>query len=57
MTVQIESCQHWHVGPDDIARVTCPIGVTKTSKDPRAIALSVATELVEVMERSGQAGA
>lgn len=35
-----------------LTRVKCPIGVSKTSKDPAAIALSAAAELVEVMERS-----
>lgn len=33
----------------EIGRIRCPIGVTKGSKDPRAIALSVATELAEVL--------
>jgi xanthine dehydrogenase accessory factor len=32
--------------PEQLARVRCPIGVAKTSKDPAAIALSTATELV-----------
>ncbi|NOT30605.1 MAG: xanthine dehydrogenase accessory protein XdhC, partial [Planctomycetes bacterium] len=32
--------------PAQLARVRCPIGVTRTSKDPAAIALSTATELV-----------
>jgi xanthine dehydrogenase accessory factor len=31
---------------EELARVRCPIGVTRTSKDPAAIALSTATELV-----------
>ncbi|MEZ6014747.1 MAG: xanthine dehydrogenase accessory protein XdhC [Planctomycetota bacterium] len=31
--------------PEQLARVRCPIGVTKRSKEPRAIALSVAAEL------------
>lgn len=31
---------------EQLARVRCPIGVTRTSKDPAAIALSTATELV-----------
>jgi len=31
---------------EQLARVRCPIGVTKTSKDPAAIALSTAAELV-----------
>lgn len=34
---------------DDLARVTCPIGVSKRSKEPRAIAISVAAELLDVM--------
>ena len=33
-----------------IDSVVCPIGVSVTSKDPSAIALSAATQLVEVME-------
>ncbi|MFT5288556.1 MAG: xanthine dehydrogenase accessory factor [Planctomycetota bacterium] len=37
-----------------IARVTCPIGVTLGSKEPRAIALSVATQLVELFARGRQ---
>ena len=36
---------------EDLARVTCPIGASKTSKDPRAIAVSAAAELLEVLER------
>ncbi len=32
--------------PEQLARVRCPIGVTRTSKAPAAIALSTATELV-----------
>ena len=32
----------------DLARVRCPIGVTTGSKEPRAIALSVATELAHL---------
>lgn len=32
---------------DELGRITCPIGVLKGSKEPRAIALSVATEIVE----------
>ena len=31
--------------------VTCPIGVSKGSKEPRKIALSVAAEIVEVTGR------
>jgi xanthine dehydrogenase accessory factor len=34
----------------EIARVRCPIGVSQTSKDPAAIALSTAAQLVEAME-------
>lgn len=34
-----------------IARVTCPIGASTTSKDPRAIAVSTAAQLLEVFER------
>ncbi len=37
------------VTPEQIASVRCPIGSSKTSKEPRAIALSVAAELLEVM--------
>jgi len=32
--------------PEQLARVRCPLGVVRTSKDPAAIALSTATELV-----------
>jgi xanthine dehydrogenase accessory factor len=32
-----------------LASVTCPIGTTKSSKEPTAIAISVAAELLEVM--------
>jgi xanthine dehydrogenase accessory factor len=39
---------------DLIARVTCPIGASKTSKDPRAIAVSTAAELLAVFERAAQ---
>jgi xanthine dehydrogenase accessory factor len=35
-----------------LARVKCPIGVSKTSKDPAAIALAAAAELAEVMQRA-----
>jgi xanthine dehydrogenase accessory factor len=41
-------------GADLLARVRCPIGATKTSKDPRAIALSTAAELLEVCEEVGR---
>jgi xanthine dehydrogenase accessory factor len=34
-----------------LARVTCPIGVRQDSKDPAAIALSTATELVSLLSR------
>jgi xanthine dehydrogenase accessory factor len=34
----------------DIARVHCPIGVSKNSKEPAAIAISVAAELIDVMQ-------
>ncbi len=33
----------------DLAGVTCPIGVVKGSKEPRKIALSVATEIAELL--------
>ncbi len=33
----------------DIDAVTCPIGSTKTTKEPRTIAISVANELLEVL--------
>jgi xanthine dehydrogenase accessory factor len=36
--------------PDEISRVRCPIGVSKHSKEPTAIAISVAAELLEVMQ-------
>lgn len=36
---------------EQLARVTCPIGVSKGSKEPRKIALSVAAEIVEVAGR------
>ena len=34
----------------EIARVRCPIGVSKHSKEPTAIAISVAAELIDVMQ-------
>ncbi len=34
----------------EIAKVRCPIGVSKHSKEPAAIAISVAAELLEVMQ-------
>lgn len=36
-----------------LARVRCPIGVSKHSKEPAAIAISVAAELLELLERTG----
>ena len=33
---------------EELARVTCPIGLTKSSKEPRKIALSVAAEIVDL---------
>ncbi len=38
------------VPEEKIDTVTCPIGVSRASKDPSAIALATATQLVEVME-------
>jgi xanthine dehydrogenase accessory factor len=35
----------------DIAKVRCPIGVSKHSKEPTAIAISVAAELLDVLAR------
>src|SRR5258706_12513348 len=35
-----------------IAGVRCPIGISKHSKEPSAIAISVAAELLEVLERA-----
>jgi xanthine dehydrogenase accessory factor len=37
------------ISADRIARVRCPIGLSKRSKEPAAIALSVAAELADVM--------
>jgi xanthine dehydrogenase accessory factor len=34
-------------GPAELARVRCPIGLTRASKDPAAIALSTAAELAQ----------
>jgi xanthine dehydrogenase accessory factor len=39
----------------EIGKVRCPIGVSKHSKEPTAIAISVAAELLEVMQRSAEA--
>jgi xanthine dehydrogenase accessory factor len=36
--------------PEEIARVRCPIGVSKHSKEPTAIAISVAAELLDVLQ-------
>ncbi|MFT7485353.1 MAG: xanthine dehydrogenase accessory factor [Candidatus Paceibacteria bacterium] len=41
---------------EQIARVRCPIGTSKTSKEPRAIAVSVAAELLEVMNFGTDSG-
>ena len=38
------------LAPEAIARVRCPIGVSKHSKEPSAIAISVAAELLDVMQ-------
>jgi len=38
-----------------IGKVRCPIGISKHSKEPTAIAISVAAELLEVMQRSSDA--
>lgn len=37
--------------PQQIAKVRCPIGLSKHSKEPKAIAISAAAELLEVFER------
>ncbi|MAB80455.1 MAG: xanthine dehydrogenase accessory protein XdhC [Planctomycetes bacterium] len=37
--------------PEAIDKVTCPIGVSRGSKEPSAIALSTATQLVDVLAR------
>jgi xanthine dehydrogenase accessory factor len=39
------------VTAEALGSVTCPIGVSKGSKEPRKIALSVAAEIVEVSAR------
>lgn len=39
----------------EIGKVRCPIGISKHSKEPTAIAISVAAELLEVMQRSADA--
>ena len=38
----------------ELAKVRCPIGVSKHSKEPTAIAISVAAELLEVMQASAE---
>jgi xanthine dehydrogenase accessory factor len=38
--------------PEQLARVRCPIGATRTSKDPSAIALSTAAELASHLAQS-----
>lgn len=40
---------------EELARVTCPIGVSKGSKEPRKIALSVAAQLVELVPDAAHA--
>ncbi|MCB9915538.1 MAG: xanthine dehydrogenase accessory protein XdhC [Planctomycetes bacterium] len=40
--------------PAQIGSVRCPIGVTKSSKEPAAIAISVAAELLDVMASLGR---
>lgn len=37
--------------PEEIARVRCPIGLSKHSKEPKAIAISAAAEMLEIFER------
>jgi xanthine dehydrogenase accessory factor len=44
------------LSPAEIARITCPIGVTKGSKHPRAIAISVAAQLVDLMGAAAPPG-
>lgn len=41
---------------EQLAGVVCPIGVVKGSKEPRSIALSVATEIVERLSRAPAGG-
>jgi xanthine dehydrogenase accessory factor len=40
-------------GEGEIAKVRCPIGVSKHSKEPTAIAISVAAELLDVLQVRG----
>lgn len=42
------------LGEEQLARVRCPIGLTRGAKDPGAIALSTAAELSDVMARLEQ---
>jgi xanthine dehydrogenase accessory factor len=39
-------------GPEALARVRCPIGLGQSSKEPTAIAISAAAELLEVLART-----
>ena len=39
-------------GDAELARVTCPIGLGETSKEPNAIAISVAAQILEVLARA-----
>lgn len=41
-------------GSDELANLRCPIGVSKHSKEPTAIAISVAAELLAVMQGSAR---
>lgn len=41
--------------PESIARVRCPIGVNRVSKDPTAIAISTAAELLAIIARTDAA--
>lgn len=41
---------------EQIAKVRCPIGVSKHSKEPTAIAISTAAELLDVLARTASAG-
>lgn len=45
------------VEADALAQVTCPIGLGSTSKEPRAIAVAVAAQLLEVLAERSTAGA
>jgi xanthine dehydrogenase accessory factor len=42
--------------PEQIASVRCPIGASRVSKEPSAIAISTAAELLEVMQNAKGAG-